>query len=71
MGESDTGYSTYFLKIDGVKFKRKVVPGDTLHFEVQLVEPIRRGVAVAEGKVFVGDTLACEATMMAQIIKNK
>lgn len=64
-------YSTYFMKIDGVKFKRKVVPGDTLHFEVQLLEPIRRGVAVVEGKAFVGETLACEATMMAQIIKNK
>ena len=58
-------------KIDGVKFKRKVVPGDTLHFEVQLLEPIRRGVAVVEGKAFVGETLACEATMMAQIVKNK
>ena len=64
-------YSTYFMKIDGVKFKRKVVPGDTLHFEVQLLEPIRRGVAVVEGKAFVGETLACEATMMAQIVKNK
>ena len=58
-------------KIDGVKFKRMVVPGDTLHFEVQLLEPIRRGVAVVEGKAFVGETLACEATMMAQIVKNK
>ena len=67
----DESYSTYFMKIDGVKFKRKVVPGDTLHFEVQLLEPIRRGVAVVEGKAFVGDTLACEATMMAQIVKNK
>ena len=64
-------YSTYFMKIDGVKFKRKVVPGDTLHFEVQLLEPIRRGVAVVEGKAFVGETLACEATMMAQIVKIK
>ena len=64
-------YSTYFMKIDGVKFKRKVVPGDTLHFELQFLEPVRRGVAVVEGKAFVGDTLACEATMMAQIVKNK
>ena len=61
----------YSMKIDGVKFKRKLVPGDTLHFEVQLLEPIRRGVAVVEGKAFVGETLACEATMMAQIVKNK
>lgn len=64
-------YSTYFMKIDGVKFKRKVVPGDTLQFEIHLLEPIRRGVAVVEGKAFVGDTLACEAMMMAQIVKNK
>ena len=52
-------YSTYFMKIDGAKFKRKVVPGDTLQFEIQLLEPIRRGVAVVEGKAFVGETLAC------------
>ncbi|MFI3317610.1 MAG: bifunctional UDP-3-O-[3-hydroxymyristoyl] N-acetylglucosamine deacetylase/3-hydroxyacyl-ACP dehydratase [Rikenellaceae bacterium] len=64
-------YSTYFMKIDGVKFKRKVVPGDTLQFELRLVEPIRRGIATMEGKAFVGKTLACEATMMAQIVKNK
>lgn len=64
-------YSTYFMKIDNVKFKRKVVPGDTLQFELQFIEPVRRGVAVVEGKAFVGGTLACEATMMAQIVKNK
>ena len=64
-------YSTYFMKIDNVKFKRKVVPGDTLQFEIQLLEPIRRGDAVVEGKAFVGETLACEAQMMAQIVKNK
>ena len=64
-------YSTYFMKIDGVKFKRKVVPGDTLQFEIHLLEPIRRGVAVVEGKAFVGEALACEAVMMAQVVKNK
>ncbi|MEG2240871.1 MAG: UDP-3-O-[3-hydroxymyristoyl] N-acetylglucosamine deacetylase, partial [Alistipes sp.] len=64
-------YSTYFMKIDGVKFKRKVVPGDTLQFEIHLLEPIRRGVAIVAGKAFVGETLACEATLMAQIVKNK
>ncbi|MFR0903716.1 MAG: bifunctional UDP-3-O-[3-hydroxymyristoyl] N-acetylglucosamine deacetylase/3-hydroxyacyl-ACP dehydratase [Alistipes sp.] len=64
-------YSTYFMKIDGVKFKRKVIPGDTLQFEMHLLEPIRRGVAVCEGKAFVGETLACEAVMMAQIAKRK
>ncbi len=69
--EDPSQYSTYFMKIDNVKFKRKVVPGDTLQFELQFLEPVRRGVAVVEGKAFVGDTLACEATMMAQIVKNK
>ncbi len=64
-------YSTYFMKIEEVKFKRKVVPGDQLQLEVRQLEPIRRGVCVAEGKAFVGDQLACEAVLMAQIIKNK
>ncbi len=64
-------YSTYFLRIDNVRFKQKVVPGDTLHFELQLVEPVRRGMATMQGKAFVGDKLVCEAQLMAQIIKNK
>lgn len=64
-------YSTYFMKIDNVRFKRKVVPGDTLQFEIHLMEPIRRGVAMVEAKAFVGETLACEAELMAQIVKNK
>lgn len=64
-------YSTYFMKIDGVRFKRKVVPGDTLQFELRLAEPIRRGIVVMEAKAFVGGQLATEATMMAQIAKNK
>lgn len=64
-------YSTYFMKIDNVKFKRKVVPGDTLQFEIHLLEPIRRGVALVEAKAFVGETLACEAVLMAQVVKNK
>ncbi len=69
--ENPEEYSTYFMKIDGVKFKRKVVPGDTIQFEVRLIEPIRRGIAVVEGKAFVGESLACEAIMMAQVVKNK
>ncbi|MBQ5878799.1 MAG: bifunctional UDP-3-O-[Alistipes sp.] len=64
-------YSTYFLKLEEVKFKRKVVPGDQLQFEVRLLEPIRRGVVRAEGKAFVGEQLACEAVLMAQVGKNK
>ncbi len=64
-------YSTYFLKIDGVRFKRKVVPGDTLMFVLELAEPIRRGIVVMNAQVFVGDQLVSEALLMAQIAKNK
>ncbi len=64
-------YSTYFLKIDGVKFRQKVVPGDTLIFRVELLAPIRRGISTMKGYVFVGEKVACEAEFMAQIIKNK
>jgi UDP-3-O-[3-hydroxymyristoyl] N-acetylglucosamine deacetylase/3-hydroxyacyl-[acyl-carrier-protein] dehydratase len=64
-------YSTYFLRIDGVRFKRKVVPGDTLQIEAHIIEPVRRGIASIIGKVFVGGQLACEATLMAQIVRNK
>lgn len=69
--ENPQEYSTYFLKIDNVRFKRKIVPGDTLQLEVFLLEPIRRGIASMLGKVFVGGQLACEATLMAQIVRNK
>ena len=69
--ENPADYSTYFLRIDNVRFKRKVVPGDTMQIEAHLVEPMRRGIASILGKVFVGGQLACEATMMAQIVKNK
>ncbi len=64
-------YSTYFLKIDKVRFKRKVVPGDTLIFKLDLIEPIRRGIVLMSGKAFVGDTMVTEAELMAQIAKNK
>lgn len=64
-------YSTYFLKIDGVKFKRKVVPGDTLQFELKLVEPMRRGIVTMDAKAFVGGLLTTEAQLTAQIVKNK
>ena len=64
-------YSTYFLRIDNVRFKQKVVPGDTLHLEVQLVEPLRRGMVMMQGKAFVGSKLVCEALITAQIVNNK
>lgn len=64
-------YSTYFMKIDNVKFRQKVVPGDTLIFHLSLLTPIRRGVAVMRGYAFVGERIVSEAEFMAQIIKNK
>lgn len=64
-------YSTYFMKIDNVKFRQKVVPGDTLIFHLQLLSEIRRGVATMKGYAFVGEKMVSEAEFMAQIIKNK
>ncbi len=69
--EDPEKYSTYFLKIDNVKFRQKVVPGATLLLSVQLMTEIRRGCAVVKGYAFVGEKIACEAEFMAQIIKNK
>lgn len=64
-------YSTYFMKIDGVKFRQKVIPGDTLILRLELLAPIRRGISTMKGYVFVGEKLVSEAEFMAQIIKNK
>lgn len=69
--EDPTSYSTYFMKIDGVKFRQKVVPGDTLIFKLEMTSPIRRGIATMKGYVFVGEKIVCEAEFMAQIAKNK
>ncbi len=64
-------YLTYFLKIEQVKFKRKVVPGDTIILDLQLNEPIRRGIATMSGKGYVGENVVLEGEMMAQIVKVK
>jgi UDP-3-O-[3-hydroxymyristoyl] N-acetylglucosamine deacetylase/3-hydroxyacyl-[acyl-carrier-protein] dehydratase len=64
-------YSTYFMKIDGVKFRQKVIPGDTLIFRLELLAPIRRSISTMKGYVFIGEKIVCEAEFMAQIIKNK
>lgn len=69
--ENTESYSTYFLKIDNVKFRQKVVPGDTLIFKVRLMSEMRRGMANMRGLAFVGETLVCECDFMAQIVKNK
>ncbi|PLX00949.1 MAG: UDP-3-O-[3-hydroxymyristoyl] N-acetylglucosamine deacetylase, partial [Marinilabiliales bacterium] len=64
-------YSTYFIKIENVKFKRKVVPGDTILFKLEFISPLRRGIAHMRGKAYVGNTIVMEGEMMAQIVKNK
>lgn len=69
--EDPEDYSTYFMKIDNVKFRQKVVPGDTLIFHLSLMTPIRRGCAVMKGYAFVGEHIVSEAEFMAQVIKNK
>jgi UDP-3-O-[3-hydroxymyristoyl] N-acetylglucosamine deacetylase/3-hydroxyacyl-[acyl-carrier-protein] dehydratase len=63
-------YSTYFLKIDKVRFKRKVIPGDTLIVKMDLLEPMRRGIALMFAEIFVGNQLVMEGELMAQIVKN-
>lgn len=69
--EEPERWSTYFLKIDDVKFRQKIVPGDTLMFKVDLLAPVRHGISSMKGYVFVGDHVVSEATFTAQIVKNK
>ena len=69
--ENPEEYSTYFMKIDNVKFRQKVVPGDTIIFHVSFMTELRRGCAVMKGLAFVGEKIVSECEFMAQIIKNK
>lgn len=64
-------YSTYFLKIDKLKFRQKVVPGDTLILKMELTDALRRGIVSMFGQAFVGNNLVLEGEMTAQVIKNK
>ncbi len=63
-------YTTLFLKIDQVKFRQKVVPGDTLIFDLQLVGPVRRGIAHMQGVAYVGNRIVTEAVLMASIAEK-
>ena len=69
--EEPERWSTYFMRIDDVKFRQKVVPGDTLLFKVELLHPVRHGISSMKGYIFIGDRVVSEATFTAQIIKNK
>ena len=64
-------YWTYFLSIDNAKFRRMVVPGDTLVFKCELTAPIKRGIAKMQGQAYVGGNLVCEASLTASIVKKK
>ena len=64
-------YSTYFMKIDGVKFKQKVLPGDTIIFKLTLESPIRRGLVNMRGVAYVNGKEACEALMLAQVVRDR
>lgn len=63
-------FSTYFIRIDNVKFRKKVVPGDTLIFKIILTSPIRRGIANMKGVTYVADKVVAEGEFMAQIVKQ-
>ena len=64
-------YLTYFMKINNVKFKQQVLPGDTLIFDLKLMTPIRRGIVLMNGQAIVGGKIVAEAELMAQIVKTK
>ena len=63
-------YDTYFIKIDKARFKHRVVPGDTLILKMELMNPIRRGICEMKGTAYVGNKLATEAELVAQIIRK-
>ena len=69
--EDPERWTSYFLKIDNVKYRKKVVPGDTLIFKVELLGPVRHGISSMQGWIFVGDQLVAEATFTGQMVKNK
>ena len=64
-------YLTYFMKIDNVKFKHKVLPGDTLLFKCELITPIRRGICHMQANAYANGKLVAEAELMAQIAKKQ
>ena len=64
-------YMTYFMKIDNVKFKRKVIPGDTIVFHLELLTPIRRGICHMQAYAYANGKVVAQAEMMAQIAKKQ
>jgi UDP-3-O-[3-hydroxymyristoyl] N-acetylglucosamine deacetylase/3-hydroxyacyl-[acyl-carrier-protein] dehydratase len=69
--QNPNDYTTLFLKIDNVKFRQKVVPGDTLIFDVGLVGPIRRGICHMKGNAWVGNKVVAEVELLASIVEKQ
>jgi len=69
--ENAENYSTLFMKIENAKFKAQVVPGDTMLIRMELTSPVRRGICMMKGQIFVGNRVVTEAELMAQIVKQK
>ena len=69
--EVPENYWTYFLGIESCKFRKMVLPGDTIVFKCELLAPIRRGIAKMKGEAYVGNTLVCEAIMTASITRKE
>ncbi len=70
LNKQEGKFLTYFIRIDNVKFRKKVVPGDLLIFKLKLTSPIRRGIANVKGITYVGDKVVAEGEFMAQIVKQ-
>lgn len=68
--EDTEGWDTYFVKVDKVKFKHKVLPGDTLILKMKLMAPIRRGIVQMQATAYVGNKLVSEGELTAQIVKR-
>jgi len=69
--QEDPGdWDTYFIKIDNTRFKNKVLPGDTLILKMELISPIRRGIVQMQGTAYVGNKIASEGELTAQIVKR-
>lgn len=64
-------WDTYFLKIDNARFKAKVVPGDTIMYKLELLEPIRRGIVHMQGTAYVGQKIVSESELTAQVVRRK
>jgi len=68
--ENPSEWDTYFLKMDNVKFKKKVFPGDTIVLKMELLSPIRRGIVHMQGTAYVGDHIVSEGELTAQIVNR-